>query len=251
MNTLPMSAPAAPRPAAAARAAQHESTMDKAAPVVIGAVIGLTAFAGVGVLMLGATGAFAAITAVLASAQSAWYLSRASAVAAYLLVWLSMLLGLSMTNRLARVWPGGPTAGDLHEHTSLLGLGFGVLHALTLLADQYIGYSLVQILVPFAAVGYLPLWVGFGQIALYLMLLGTASSYVRSKIGVRAWRAIHMLSFALFALSLVHGLVTGTDSGSLLALLMYVVSGASVAAMTVYRIVVQRRAPARPKGAHA
>src|SRR5689334_13109969 len=50
-----------------------------------------------------------------------WYLSRSSAVVAYLLLWCSMATGLAISNRLARIWPGGPTAFDLHQHTSLLG----------------------------------------------------------------------------------------------------------------------------------
>src|SRR3954451_6246454 len=50
-----------------------------------------------------------------------WDLSRATAFVAFVLVWLSMVLGLGITNKLARLWPGGPAATDLHEYTSLLG----------------------------------------------------------------------------------------------------------------------------------
>jgi hypothetical protein len=35
-----------------------------------------------------------------------WYLSRSSGLVAYALLWQSMVLGLLMTNRLARLWPG-------------------------------------------------------------------------------------------------------------------------------------------------
>src|SRR6476646_6603183 len=47
-----------------------------------------------------------------------WYLARASALVAFSLLWLAMALGLSITNKLARVWPGGPTAFELHQHAS-------------------------------------------------------------------------------------------------------------------------------------
>jgi hypothetical protein len=70
-----------------------------------------------------------------------WYLSRASAWMAFALLWLSMALGLLITNRLARVWPGGPNAFDLHQHVSLLALAFSLFHALILLGDRYVGYS--------------------------------------------------------------------------------------------------------------
>jgi hypothetical protein len=53
----------------------------------------------------------------------------------------SVAFGLIMTNRMARVWPGGPTAFDLHQFTSLLGLAFAVFRGLILLGDQYIKYT--------------------------------------------------------------------------------------------------------------
>jgi predicted ferric reductase len=160
---------------------------------------------------------------------------------AYVLLWWSMILGLSITNRLARLWPGGPAATDLHQQASLLGLGFGLLHALVLLGDSYIGYTLPQILLPFGG-SYQTLWVGLGQIGLYLMALVTFSFYIRRWIGARAWRIIHYLSFVLFALALLHGLFSGTDSSIAWALWMYVSTGVSVLAMTIYRIVMRRGA---------
>lgn len=56
-----------------------------------------------------------------AEPKAFWELSRAAAFVAFALIWLSMALGLSITNRLARLWPGGPAAADLHQYTSLLG----------------------------------------------------------------------------------------------------------------------------------
>ncbi len=164
-----------------------------------------------------------------------WYLSRASAFVSYGLLWGSMALGLGITNKVTRLWPGGPTFADLHEHTGLLGLGFGLFHALALLGDHYIGYSLAEILVPFAGVNYRPLWVGIGQIALYLTALVTLSFYVRRWIGQRTWRLLHYLSFLAFGMALIHGLFSGTDSGSFLTLMMYWASFVSLAGLFVYR----------------
>src|SRR5690606_37988578 len=45
-----------------------------------------------------------------------WYLARASALVAYAWLWLSMVFGLGITNRMARLWPGGPAALDLHQY---------------------------------------------------------------------------------------------------------------------------------------
>jgi predicted ferric reductase len=72
-----------------------------------------------------------------AEPKAYWYLARASAGVAFGLLWLSMVFGLLITNRMARLWPGGPAAFDLHQHASLLGLAFGLFHALILLGDGY------------------------------------------------------------------------------------------------------------------
>jgi predicted ferric reductase len=145
---------------------------------------------------------------------------------------------------MARAWPGGPTVSDLHEYASILGLVFAVIHALSLLGDHYIGYSLAQLLVPFASTAYRPFWVGLGQLAFYLMIPVTFTFYVRRWIGGRAWRMIHYLSFGLFALALAHGVLSGSDSGASWVQWAYAASGLSLVALTIYRIQVSRR-PAR------
>jgi predicted ferric reductase len=167
-----------------------------------------------------------------------WYLSRSSALVAYTLLWSSMALGLAITNKLARVWPGGPTITALHEHTGLLGLAFGLFHALILLGDRYTNYTAAQVLVPFGSANYRPLWVGLGQIGLYLLLLVGLSFYARRWIGYRAWRLIHYLSFAAFVLTLVHGLASGTDSAAVWARDLYWASVVSLASLTLYRLAI-------------
>ncbi len=146
-----------------------------------------------------------------------WYLSRASAFAAFGLLWLSMIFGLLITNRLARMWPGGPTAFDLHQYVSLLGIGFSLFHALILIGDRYINYSWLQLLLPFASSNYRQFSVGLGQLSFYLLLLVSFTFYIRRIITQRAWRLIHFLSFALFLLALAHGLWSGSDAATLWA----------------------------------
>src|SRR3954470_23889652 len=83
---------------------------------------------GIGLLLL-----LAAIApASLSNNNGFWYLSRSSALVAYVMLWASMAFGVSITNKLSRIWPGAPLTFDLHQYTSLLGLGFVVLHVLSL-----------------------------------------------------------------------------------------------------------------------
>jgi predicted ferric reductase len=165
-----------------------------------------------------------------------WHLSRSMAFVAFGLLWLSMVFGLLISSKLAPLWPGGPTAFELHQHTGLLGLAFSLFHGLILLGDHYMGYTLVQILVPFTSTNYRPQWVGLGQVGLYLMLLVGLSVYVRQWIGKRMWRLIHFLSFLLFVLALIHGLSSGTDSSTFWAKGLYGFSGISVLGLLIYRI---------------
>ncbi|MEI8308836.1 MAG: hypothetical protein WCF99_17370 [Chloroflexales bacterium] len=167
-----------------------------------------------------------------------WYISRSSAMVAYGLLWLSMVFGLLMTSRVARAWPGGPVTFDLHQHASLLGLAFALFHALILMGDAYIQANLRQVLIPFAYEGYNPVWVGLGQVGFYIMVIVGMSFYLKGQIGRTAWKFIHFLSFVMFALALVHGIWSGTDSGLPWIKAFYWFSGGSVIFLTVFRILV-------------
>ncbi|MEX2162431.1 MAG: hypothetical protein WD751_11035 [Anaerolineales bacterium] len=222
--------------------------IDQAVPVMTGRTLVL-------LLLATAMGAFMAavllpawVPGLAASVQGEspkvfWYLSRGSALVSFAMLWFSMALGLTISNKLARLWPGGPAAFDLHQYTSLLGLAFAVFHAVILLGDHYIAYSLGQILVPFASRGYKPTWVGLGQLGIYLWALVVFSFYVRQRIGGRTWRLLHFVSFAAFGLALAHGVTSGTDSASPWAVGMYWYAGSSLLFLALYRILVNPRLP--------
>lgn len=167
-----------------------------------------------------------------------WYLSRGSSFVAMSLLWLSMALGLTITNKMARIWPGAPAAFAIHEFVSLLGLAFAIFHALVLMGDHYINFPLMQILVPFATVDYKPFLVGWGQVGFYAWLLVAFSFYVRKQIGPKTWRAIHYISFLSFCMAFYHGITSGTDTKTLWVQSYYWISGASLLFLLVYRILV-------------
>ncbi len=178
-----------------------------------------------------------------------WYLSRASGIVSLVLLWLSMAIGVIITNKLARIWPGGPTAFDLHQHASLLGLGFALFHGLVLIGDQYAKFSLTQLIVPFGTTTYRPLWVGIGQLGFYLMAVVGLTFYIRKIIGSKVWRSIHYLSFAVFVMGLFHGLQAGTDSANPLIRELYWFLAGSLVFLTIYRILITRFAPTHKRRA--
>ncbi len=180
------------------------------------------------------------------SPKGYWYLARGSGIVAYLLLWASVALGLIVTNKLSRVWPGGPAAVDLHQFTSLLALAFAVFHALILLGDRYISYTALQVLVPFASAEYRPLWVGLGQVGFYLAVPVAFSFYARRRIGYRAWRLLHYGSFAVYLLVTAHGLEAGTDATAPAMQALYGLTGFSIYFLTVYRILIRAQWTNRP-----
>lgn len=211
------------------------------------------------ILFTAAAGALAAIVVLPAwlpglsgslqgnSPQVFWLLSRSSALVAYLLLWLSMSLGLMITNKLARLWPGGPVAFDLHQFTSLLGVAFAIFHALILLGDQYIHTSLSHILLPFSLQEYHPFWVGLGQLGFYLMAGVAFSFYIRKQLTQKSWRLIHFLSFASFLFALIHGITSGSDTQAGLFQLMYWSTGGTFLFLLIYRLMARFIKPvARP-----
>lgn len=171
-----------------------------------------------------------------------WYLARASGFVAFVVMWLSVALGLIITNKMARLWNGGPTAVELHQFTTWLAVGLTVFHAFILLGDQYIKSTPSQVLLPFGYINYKPEWVGVGQIAFYLTIVVAASFYFRKHLGYRAWRTLHYMSFVVYLMITVHGVFAGTDSAALMA--VYLAFGLGVYLLTMHRIFQSIRAPA-------
>ncbi len=194
-------------------------------------VLGALIFSPSGVLPL-------AQSLVGASPKAYWYLSRGAAFVALGLLWISMMLGLLITNKIARSWPGAPAAFAMHEYVSLLGLAFAIFHAFILIGDRFINYKLAQILMPFGSINYHPIWVGLGQIGLYVWAIISASFYIRRGIGPKAWKLIHFASFFNFLIAIIHGLASGTDTKLPWAQGIYWFLSGSFLFLTVYRIVV-------------
>ena len=178
-----------------------------------------------------------------------WYLSRATAFASLSLLWLSMALGMGITNKMARTWPGAAAAFAMHEYVSLLGLAFAVFHAVVLLGDHYINFTFLQLLIPFSTVDYRPLWVGIGQIGFYVWAIVALTFYIRSMIGQKTWRVVHYMSFAMYIMGLYHGLFSGTDVNTSWAQNYYWISGGSLLFLFVARVIgtiMDKLIPARP-----
>ena len=201
---------------------------------------GALSFAGtIAILFLANSAAGVSIQSGLASlfalntVQTMWYVTRSAGLAAYLLLWFSVVLGLAIPTRiLDRLLPRAATY-DFHQFISLLAIGFTALHGAVLLIDGYLPFSIAQILVPFIS-PFRPLWVGIGVFSFYLMLLVTITTYLKSRIGLKAFKVIHMFSLVAFLGVAIHSYFSGTDSSLPVVQWMYALTTLSVLAFTGY-----------------
>lgn len=149
-----------------------------------------------------------------------WILARASGLVAYVLLTSSVLAGVVLKARPFGRALKAASVVDLHRFLAFLGLGLVALHGIALVLDTTVHISPAALLVP-GLVAYRPLWTACGVVAAELMLLVYVSFALRRRIGARAWRRLHWLTYAVFGLATAHGLAAGTDSGRPWALVLY------------------------------
>jgi sulfoxide reductase heme-binding subunit YedZ len=170
----------------------------------------------------------------LAEMLSVWTTTRAAGITAYLLLFASTAAGMMMSLKLI----SGKTKATLlavHQWSGWFGFLFSFVHGGVLLFDNYVGFSLFELLIPFSSDSD-RLLTGFGTLAFYCTLLLLLSSDFIKKLGRRTWRLIHFLAFPAFYLALTHGLLMGTDSQQPWVYGMYIATGGLMLIFTGWRI---------------
>ena len=170
-----------------------------------------------------------------------WYAVRASGVVAFALLTTTVALGLVMSARARlRHWPRFAVE-DVHRFASLLTWSFIGVHALALLADSYLPFSPVDLIVPGVA-PYRPLPTALGVVAAELLAALAVANLLRGRISYGLWRRTHYLNFAVWVLVLGHGIASGSDSDTGWAFALYVLAASLVAGLTAWRILTTRSA---------
>jgi len=174
--------------------------------------------------------------AVLAQPDKlAWYAERLVGFLAYFALAGSVVYGLLLSTKLIDTRSQRAITFSLHQDLAAVGLGLAAVHGALLALDHTMPFTFAQISIPFAA-PYRPIWVGVGQLAFYAALVVVWSFYARRRIGQRAWRSLHYLTFLAFLGATAHGLASGTDSGTAWAWWTYVGAGMAVAFLLTYRV---------------
>jgi methionine sulfoxide reductase heme-binding subunit len=127
----------------------------------------------------------------------------------------NFLLGILLSTgyRRSRLWKRMPapvkrvSLDDLHNWTAYVALALALAHPLLLLVDKSLRYRVTDILLPVSA-PHQPVWTLLGSLALYalIVVIVTTQKAVKRRLGFRAWKNIHLISYGTALLFVVHGI---------------------------------------------
>ena len=173
-----------------------------------------------------------------------WFAMRASGLVAVALLTIAVVLGilgprLAPTTRLAAV--------TIHRAASVAGTALIAGHVVLAITDEWITLDWPAALVPGVA-GWERWGVALGAVALDLLLallLTTATRLAWPGL----WRRIHLVAYPVWALSVGHGLLVGTDGQAMRVLAL--TSTGLVLLATAIRLVTRPRTPSPSPTARA
>jgi len=164
-----------------------------------------------------------------------WYIARASGIISYLLLFLLMMTGIGLTTGYIYSIFGPIIAWRIHRTISISLVAFILIHILTLLFDEFIGFSVADILIPFYS-DYSPIYLSLGIIGFYLFTIITLTSIFLIVKKYKFWRFLHYLTFPTFIMLFIHGVFIGTDTNLLPMQIMYWSTGIITGLAFLYRL---------------
>jgi sulfoxide reductase heme-binding subunit YedZ len=182
------------------------------------------------------------LAAVATGGTSMWYLTRATGIVALLLLTATLIVGIvSSVGWTSDRWPRFVSQA-IHRNLSLFCLVLVAAHIVTTVADGYVPIGFADAVVPFRT-PYRPLWIGLGALSFDLLVAVLVTSALRRRIGYRAWRFVHLLSYACWPVALLHALGSGTDTRLSLVDLVDAACILAVLAALIWRLAAARAVP--------
>ena len=173
-----------------------------------------------------------------------WYLTRATGIVAWVLLTAAVLFGLVVRTKVGASAAKPPWWLDLHRFLGGLATIFTLVHLATLVADSYVEFTLVDLLVPGAS-DWRPGAVGLGVVSLWLLLAVEATSLLQKRLPRKLWRWVHISSYPLFWLATFHFVAAGTDAESRPAVAAVVGAAGAVLFFTATRSLLPARGSRR------
>ena len=171
-----------------------------------------------------------------------WYVTRASAVLAWVIMTVAVLWGILLSTRVFRGADNPAWLQDLHRYLGGTALVLTLIHMVSLMLDPWLAMPLDQLLVPLVA-EYRPVPVALGILSFYVLAAVHLTSLAKNRLPRRFWKAVHYLSYVAVLAVAIHGAFAGTDAGAAWYQgVATVIVTASVLALAL-RIVMARRRP--------
>jgi methionine sulfoxide reductase heme-binding subunit len=185
-----------------------------------------------------------------AGSQGLWFVSRGSGLVLLVLFTVVMVLGTATrTNSAPARWPRFVVA-ELHRALSLFAVALLGLHVVTAVLDPYVTIGWTAIVVPFGS-PYRRLAIGLGTLAADLGAAVLITSLLRTRLGFRAWRRVHLLAYLAWPVAFLHSLQAGTDLHTTWVTVIEWGSAAAAAIAVLARLLTTRlRGPGRASRAY-
>lgn len=177
--------------------------------------------------------------------MTTWIVLRAAGIGAYFALFLSVAWGLLGTTSLVTKHVSKPSANVFHGVVAAAGFVLLLLHIGLLLVDRFVPFGIWDVTIPMRS-SFRPVAVTAGILAMYGMAIVLASSWARTRVGTRWWRALHLLSAPVFTLALAHGVFAGTDTGRPWMFWLYAGSGLVTLFLLIVRGLTAGYRPPRP-----
>jgi sulfoxide reductase heme-binding subunit YedZ len=176
-----------------------------------------------------------------------WMMIRVIGIASFLLLTAGISLGISYS---FPFW-GRNTKKNLyriHSYAAIAGTALGLLHGVITIIDTYTPYSWSDLFIPFSA-QFSPALSGFGTLSSYGLLAVILTTDLRNKLKRRVWLIIHMLSYPIYIMALIHSFFLGTDSSLPLVRFMYLSSILLILGLTAARFAISSEKKQTPVSA--
>lgn len=180
------------------------------------------------------------------TAQTWWFLCRASGIVAYLMLTASVLWGIVLATDLFPRWRRPAWLLDLHRWLAGLTVFFVAGHLAALLADRHAHFRALDVLVPYAS-SWRPTAIAVGVVALWLLVAVEGTALAMKRLSKKWWRDVHIASYWTFWAVSVHAALAGTDTSRSVYTLTSLVALAAIVFAASYRILTRDAPRRRPR----
>jgi methionine sulfoxide reductase heme-binding subunit len=162
-----------------------------------------------------------------------WYITRASGLVAYILLFLLVITGIGIKTSGIFKFVAPTFAWLNHRYLGIALTASVIAHLAFLLVDKFAKFTIIEVFVPFIST-YKPVFLSLGIFGFYLLLLVIISSIFTISKFPKAWRLLHYLPYPMFIILFIHGYFIGTDTKIFAP--VYLITALIVIILSFYRL---------------